>query len=56
MIEWTRGTLLTHYRSHLDDRRADAFEAAYRERLLARLPPERPYHYAFKRILAWAAW
>jgi trans-aconitate 2-methyltransferase len=56
LVEWTRGTLLTYFRSHLDDRPYDAFEARYRERLLARLPPGRPYHFAFKRILAWAAW
>jgi trans-aconitate 2-methyltransferase len=56
VAEWTRGTLLTYYRTHLDERRYDAFEACYRERLAAVLPPERPYLFAFKRILAWAAW
>jgi trans-aconitate 2-methyltransferase len=56
LLEWTRGTLLTHFRTHLDDRRYDAFEARYRDRLLTQLPPGRPYHFAFKRILAWAAW
>ena len=56
VVEWTRGTLLTYFRTHLDDRRYNAFEARYRERLVTRLPPERPYHFAFKRILAWAAW
>jgi len=56
VVEWTRGTLLTHYRAQLDGRDADAFEAAYRARLLARLPRARPYHYAFKRILAWGVW
>jgi trans-aconitate 2-methyltransferase len=55
VVEWTKGTLLTGYRAQLgDDEAYDRFEAEYRRRLHERLGDQRPYFYAFKRILAWA--
>ena len=54
VVEWVRGTLLTDYQRRLDAEAFDAFLAAYRKRLLRHLGPERPYRYAFKRILLWA--
>jgi len=54
VVEWTKGTLLTGYRAQLDADAYDRFEARYRQRLNDRLGDQRPYFYAFKRILAWA--
>lgn len=54
VVEWTKGTLLTGYRAQLDAAAYDRFEADYRRRLNDRLGDQRPYFYAFKRILAWA--
>lgn len=52
VIEWTRGTLLTGYRSQLPADEYERFESEYRRRLVERLGDRRPYFYAFKRILA----
>jgi trans-aconitate 2-methyltransferase len=54
VVEWVRGTLLTPVRARLDDATFDAYLARYRERLLAELGQQRPYFYAFSRILCWA--
>jgi trans-aconitate 2-methyltransferase len=54
VVEWTKGTLLTGYRAQLDGDTYNRFEADYRQRLKERLGDQRPYFYAFKRILAWA--
>ena len=55
VVEWVKGTLLTDYRRRLPPELYDAFLERYRERLLQRLGDERPYPYAFKRILFHAA-
>lgn len=54
LVEWTRGTLLTGYRGQLEPEQYEAFEAEYRQRLLAELGDRRPYYYPFKRILVHA--
>lgn len=54
VVEWVRGTLLTPVRARLDDATFEAYVARYRERLLAELGQQRPYFYAFSRILCWA--
>ncbi len=54
VVEWVRGTLLTPYRERLDGSTYDAFVDRYRQRLLAELGEQRPYFYAFSRILGWA--
>jgi trans-aconitate 2-methyltransferase len=54
VIEWVRGTLLTDYEQRLDAATYERFVARYRERLLARLAPEEPYFFPFRRILLWA--
>jgi trans-aconitate 2-methyltransferase len=54
VVEWTKGTLLTGYRAQLDGDAYERFESDYRQRLNDRLGDQRPYFYAFKRILAWA--
>lgn len=53
VVEWVKGTLLTEYRKRLPAGLYEGYLAAYRERLLAVLPDERPFFYPFNRILAW---
>jgi trans-aconitate 2-methyltransferase len=53
VVEWVRGTTLTAYESRLPAPLYAEFLARYRERLLARLPEERPFFFPFPRILAW---
>jgi trans-aconitate 2-methyltransferase len=55
VVEWVKGTLLTDYQKRLPPELWDRFLARYRELLLPRLTDTRPYFYAFKRILFWAA-
>jgi trans-aconitate 2-methyltransferase len=54
LVEWTKGTLLTGYRSQLEPGDYDDFVAEYRRRLLAEVGAVEHYYYAFKRILAWS--
>jgi trans-aconitate 2-methyltransferase len=54
VVEWVLGTLLTPYRSRLDEATFARFVDRYRERLLAELGDVRPYFYPFRRILCWA--
>jgi trans-aconitate 2-methyltransferase len=51
VIEWTQGTTLTPVRARLDPAGYDEFLARYREALLREVGDQRPYFYAFKRIL-----
>jgi trans-aconitate 2-methyltransferase len=53
VVEWVKGTLLTDYRRRLPDHTYDEFLARYRTVLLTELGEERPYPFAFKRILLW---
>lgn len=55
VVEWMKGSLLTHYEARLPAHLFPAFLARYRERLAAALPDERPFLYPFKRILIWGA-
>lgn len=54
VVEWVRGTLLTDYQRRLPPELWERYLAVYRERLLRVLPDERPYFYAYRRILFWA--
>jgi trans-aconitate 2-methyltransferase len=54
VVEWTKGTSLTRMARHFPPDVYDAFVDEYRRRLVAELGDERPYFYAFKRILFWA--
>jgi len=54
VVEWVRGSLLTPIRARLDEATFEAYLARYRARLLAELGQQRPYFYAFSRILCWA--
>lgn len=51
VVEWVRGTLLTDYRGGLPAALWELFLSSYTERLLARLPDERPFFYPYRRIL-----
>jgi trans-aconitate 2-methyltransferase len=53
VVDWVKGTLLTDYRRRLSERTYDEFLDRYRALLIAELPEERPYAFAFKRILLW---
>ena len=54
VVEWVKGSTLTHYQQRLGDA-WPAFLDAYTERLLDVVPPDRPYFFPFKRIQIWAA-
>ena len=54
VVEWTKGTSLTRFKDVLAGEAFDELVARYRERLVAELGDQRPYFYAFKRILFWA--
>jgi trans-aconitate 2-methyltransferase len=50
VVEWVKGTTLTAYESRMPaDLYAD-FLVRYRERLLTRLEPRRPYPFTFPRV------
>lgn len=53
VVDWVKGTLLTDYQRRLPDGMHDAFVERYRELLTAELPDDRPFPFAFKRILLW---
>jgi len=53
VVEWVRGTFLTAYRARLDADTYAAYLEEYERRLLAALPPSRPYLYSYPRILMW---
>lgn len=57
VVDWVRGSLLTHYERALAAETFDEFLAQFRTRLLEALGDpsgERPHFYPFKRILLWA--
>jgi trans-aconitate 2-methyltransferase len=53
VVDWVKGTLLTDYRRRLPERTYEEFLTHYRALLISELPEERPYPFAFKRILLW---
>lgn len=54
VVEWVQGTLLTAFEARLSPALYEAFLHDYRRRLLETLGDERPYRYAYQRILLWA--
>lgn len=54
VVEWVKGSTLTHYQQRLGDRWPE-FLHLYTTRLLELLPDDRPYFFPFKRIHIWAA-
>lgn len=53
VVEWTKGTSLTRFFKVLPRELHERFLDAYREELVTRIGLQRPYFYAFKRILMW---
>lgn len=53
VVTWVRGTLLHRYLEPLPIELHERFRARYRDRLLEAVGDQRPYFYAFKRILFW---
>ena len=53
VVDWMQGSLLPEYEKHLTPDQFANFTAAYRDHLLPRLEPDRPYLFPFKRILCW---
>jgi trans-aconitate 2-methyltransferase len=54
VVEWVRGTLLTDYERRLPAADFVRFVETYRARLVAALPPARPYLYTYRRVFLWA--
>lgn len=54
VIEWVKGTLLTHFQGRLRETDYQKFLGEFRQRLFSHLPDEKPFFYPFKRILIWA--
>jgi trans-aconitate 2-methyltransferase len=53
VVEWTKGTSLTRFRTRMEPARYDEFVDRYRQRVLEVLGDHAPYFYAFRRILLW---
>ena len=51
VVEWVRGTLLTDYQSRMSPSLYEDYLRRYSKRLIEALGDEKPYFYAFKRIL-----
>jgi trans-aconitate 2-methyltransferase len=51
IVEWCRGTLLTDYEKRLSPDLWHRYLEAYRRRVVAAIPDERPYLYTYQRIL-----
>ena len=51
VVEWVRGTLLTDYQPRMPEELFGEYVVRYRQRLLDTLGDQRPYLFAFKRIL-----
>lgn len=54
VIEWVKGSLLTHFKSQLAATDYDQFLREYRKRVFAVLADEKPFFYTFKRLFIWA--
>lgn len=53
VIEWVKGTLLTHFQGRLGSEDYQKFLNEFRARLFERLPDDKPFFYPFKRLLMW---
>jgi trans-aconitate 2-methyltransferase len=55
VIEWVKGSLLTHFKSRLKEKDNEHFVSEFKKRLFTSLPDQRPFFYPFKRIFIWAS-
>lgn len=53
VIEWVKGTMLTHFQKQLSEADFARFMTEYKQRLFAQLPDEKPFFYPFKRVFIW---
>lgn len=53
VVQWVKGSLLTHFKSRLSIDDFERFEAAYRTRLFTVLTDDKPFFYPFKRLFIW---
>ncbi|MCU1352371.1 MAG: Trans-aconitate 2-methyltransferase [Acidimicrobiales bacterium] len=53
VVEWMKGTSLTRFQAVLEPDVYEELVDLYRERLVAELGDQRPFFFAFKRILMW---
>jgi trans-aconitate 2-methyltransferase len=53
VLEWVKGSLLTHFKSRMSEADYNKFLIQFQERLFERIPDEKPFFYPFKRILIW---
>ncbi len=54
VIEWVKGTLLTHFQARLIENDYQKFLGEFKARLFDVLPDNKPFFYPFKRLLLWA--
>jgi len=55
VVEWVKGTLLTDYEKRLGPALYAEYLLQYRQAVRETLGDQRPYPYAFKRVLIWGA-
>lgn len=53
VLEWVKGTMLTHFQKQLSEADFARFMTEYKQRLFAQLPDEKPFFYPFKRVFIW---
>ena len=54
VVEWVKGSMLTYFRSRLNEKDYERFVIEFRERLFQELADDRPFFYPFKRMILWA--
>jgi len=50
ILEWAKGTFLTHFAKVQPPEVNEQFMTTYRERLFAEIPPDKPYLFTFRRV------
>lgn len=53
VVEWVKGTLLTHYEAQMSAVEFEGFLERYREMLVPRLKDQRPYQFTFRRLMVY---
>lgn len=53
IVEWTKGSLLTHYEKQLSPTEYENLVNQYRDELVAKVGKAKPYLYTFQRLLIW---
>lgn len=53
VVEWVKGSMLTHFQSRLSEEDFERFLEEFTRRLFKILPDDHPFFYPFKRIFIW---